>query len=273
MIQTQLLKADKPYQIISAAGMVGIQVATLIVTEEKSTADGGYLIDTHSHPVVNYGNKEGLEQDLKYFDGNPDEVYKYTKRMQPEGAVWNKVEVRDVKVLGLAGADNPWVDIETFFYLVPSLNPYNPLENLWDISTAHKMHNLFFSLERVGLKINKHLHNVCVDRDSNQIIKLELEEKDGQYQVLVIIRDEDYEGVPAEYPLYFRCRLENNPLSCISAIGHCMAVLYMHFDFNRNLKFVYNRKQTDQNNKWADHLKRVTMDINNNWKEYLTRNV
>ena len=42
MIQTQLLKADKPYQIICAAGMVGVQVATLIVTEDKMAADGSY---------------------------------------------------------------------------------------------------------------------------------------------------------------------------------------------------------------------------------------
>ena len=40
MIQTHLLKAEPPYQIISAAGQVGIQVATLIVTEDKSTEEG-----------------------------------------------------------------------------------------------------------------------------------------------------------------------------------------------------------------------------------------
>ena len=38
MIQTQLLKLDPPYQIISANGYVGIQVATLIVAEEKEAA-------------------------------------------------------------------------------------------------------------------------------------------------------------------------------------------------------------------------------------------
>ena len=94
MIQTQLLKADKPYQIITAAGMVGIQVATLIVTEEKTEGIGSYFIDTHSHPVVNYGNKEGLVEDLKYNRYcPPDEEYQYYQRLQPEGAVWNKVEL------------------------------------------------------------------------------------------------------------------------------------------------------------------------------------
>ena len=66
MIQTQLLRLDPPYQIISAGGRVGIQVATLIVTEDKTTEDGGYAVDTHSHPVVNYGLKQGLDEALKY---------------------------------------------------------------------------------------------------------------------------------------------------------------------------------------------------------------
>ena len=54
MIQTQLLRLDPPYQIISAGGQVGIQLATLIVTEEKTADEGQYVIDTHSHPVVSY---------------------------------------------------------------------------------------------------------------------------------------------------------------------------------------------------------------------------
>ena len=92
MIQTQLLKADKPYQIICAAGMVGVQVATLIVTEDKMAADGSYQIDTHSHPVVNYGNKEGLMEELKYNQGaHPDFQSQVMQRLQPEAVVWNKV--------------------------------------------------------------------------------------------------------------------------------------------------------------------------------------
>lgn len=39
MIQTQLLRLEPPYQIIAAGGNVGIQVATLIVTEDKTTPE------------------------------------------------------------------------------------------------------------------------------------------------------------------------------------------------------------------------------------------
>lgn len=270
MIQTQLLKSDQPYQIIAAAGLVGIQVATLIVTEEKTAQDGSYFIDTHSHPVVNYGNKEGLIEEFKYRNRTPEDDWKSLIRMQPEGAVWNKVEIRDVKVLGLVGANNPWVDLETFIDIVPSLTPQDPLKHLWDISTVAKMRNVFFSLDRVGLKISRMVQNTFSDRYLNQIIYLELEEEDGHHQVLVKIREEDF-GIPAMplYPLYFRCRLDNNPLDCISTIGLCFAVLYNHFDFNKDLKFVYNRKETDKDDKWADHLERVTEHLNNNWKTYL----
>ena len=153
MIQTQLLKCEKPFQIISAAGMVGIQVATLIVTEDKVDEDGKYLIDTHSHPVVNYGNKEGLAEELKYRDSNPDNEYKYSQRLQPEGAVWNRVEVRDVQVLGLVGAKNIPVDLEKFIDLVPSLGS-DPTEHLWDKKTGSKIYSLRYDLERAGLTFN-----------------------------------------------------------------------------------------------------------------------
>ncbi len=57
MIQTQLLPLRPPYQIIAACGYVGLQVATLIVTEETRDETGSYGITTHSHPVVNYACK------------------------------------------------------------------------------------------------------------------------------------------------------------------------------------------------------------------------
>ena len=47
MIQTQLLKAAQPYQIISAGGQVGVQVATLIVTEDKNLQQR-----THQRSIV-----------------------------------------------------------------------------------------------------------------------------------------------------------------------------------------------------------------------------
>ena len=179
MIQTQLLKADKPYQIISAAGMVGVQVATLIVTEDKLSKDGSYLIDTHSHPVVNYANKEGLTEELKYWNGDPREEYTYTSRLQPEGAVWNKVEVRDIRVLGLVGAKNPYVDLATFVRLVPSVassDPsVSPIDNLWGEDTDKKIRNLMYGFSRVGIKCEKSTQYIINDYDKTASIHLEID--------------------------------------------------------------------------------------------------
>ena len=154
MIQTQLLRLDPPYQIISAGGQVGIQLATLIVTEEKTTETGEYVIDTHSHPVVSYGLKEGLLEAFKYGSNFPEEAEYRNNRLQPEGAVWNKVEVSDIHVLGLAGADNRPVSMDTFTYLVPpsaSSTPYL----VWNGRSITKMYDLLYGFRRVGLRCEK----------------------------------------------------------------------------------------------------------------------
>ena len=246
--------------------MVGIQVATLIVTEEKTLEDGRYFIDTHSHPVVNYANKEGLMQDLNYHEGNYDHEYKCAQRMQPEGAVWNKVEIRDVHVLGLVGANNLSVDLNTFLDLVPSLSPDNPLVHLWDSTVVSKIRNLFFSLERVGIKVYQKVDNLRTEYDSyynyDRVILLEHEEVNGQHQVLVNIRDENYETWPLIYPLYFRCRLEDNPKDCINTIKSCFVVLCHFFDFQGKLKFICNSKDADKSNKWTNLLDKVADSLN-----------
>lgn len=261
MIQTQLLKADKPYQIISAAGMVGIQVATLIVTEDKTTEDGGYLIDTHSHPVVNYGNKEGLTEELKYFDGYPDQRYNYTNRMQPEGAVWNKVEVRDVHVLGLAGANNISIDIETFVGLIPSQPPFFPFDHVWNSSTPQKIHNLSWGFNKVGLKITKIVNGKMYNHGSKQIIKLKLVERDGQHLAEVNITDDEYVDY-GDFPIYFRCCLEEDTSECLFTIQRCMEELSYNFDIEHNPRYIYECKQTDQGSKWSNLMEDLVEQLN-----------
>lgn len=155
MIQTQLLRLDPPYQIISAGGQVGIQLATLIVTEEKSTESGEYVIDTHSHPVVSYGLKEGLVEEFKYGSSYPEEAAYRNNRLQPEGAVWNKVEVSDIHVLGLAGANNSPVSMDTFTYLVPVSVSNMSYLRVWDEKSLTKMYDLLFGFSRVGLRCEK----------------------------------------------------------------------------------------------------------------------
>ncbi|MCR4915935.1 MAG: hypothetical protein K6A96_09295 [Prevotella sp.] len=148
MIQTQLLKADPPYQIISAAGRIGIQVATLIVTENKSTKNG-YAIDTHSHPVVNYGLKSLAEKGLKEAQNKGAEAQCY---LQPEGAVWNKVEISDVTVLGLVGITQN-ISLGDFCSIVrPSkIGIGKPIAPVWDYDSMFSIYELRHDLLHTGI--------------------------------------------------------------------------------------------------------------------------
>ena len=273
MIQTQLLKADQPYQIISAGGQVGIQVATLIVTEDKMAEDGSYVIDTHSHPVVNYASKEGLTEAMKYYDGDPRNEYVYTQRLQPEGAVWNKIEVRDVRVLGLVGAKNLTVDMATFVSLVPSIASDDPSVatggvRLWGEHTNVKIRNLLFGLERVGLECAKNAEALPYDDiTKNLIIELSID-RDARVErmVRVDIREADWETWPPIPGIAFRCRLGENPVECMTAIVKCMRELDQQFlRAGDNLRFVSNRfsEPTDESEKL---LEEMTEQVNAMWK-------
>ena len=268
MIQTQLLKADKPYQIICAAGMVGVQVATLIVTEDKMAADGSYQIDTHSHPVVNYGNKEGLREDLKYRSNYPpNDEYKYFQRLQPEGAVWNKVEIRDIRVLGLAGADNPPVDIDSFIYMIPQVFYTYPSDGVpnWDGKTSSKIINLRFGLERVGITFRP--LNLS-DRDGNVYIYLTIDRKaDFDHMIKVLIREAS-EYDPREGEISFRVRLDkDNPVDSQLAIIGCIRELdNLFIKSGDKLRFVY-RQSAETKDSWDDLLERCTQHMNSlGWK-------
>lgn len=150
MIQTQLLRLDPPYQIISAGGRVGIQVATLIVIEDKTTEDGSYAIDTHSHPVVNYGLKQGLEEELPQAR-DPMYMNYLRSRLQPEGAVWNKVEVNKVYVLGLAGIQNKPITMKRFVWLIPADPNSDWWYNVWNENSINMIRWLAQELEDVNL--------------------------------------------------------------------------------------------------------------------------
>lgn len=207
MIQTQLLQLDKPYQIISAGGQVGIQVATLIVTEEKQTEDGGYFIDTHSHPVVNYGLKQDLEAAINYGSSHPQEVYRRNQRLKPEGAVWNRVEVRDVHVLGLAGAKNDLITFDQVMWLIPSATPFMPFELVWDEMTVTRISKLFFGFEQVGIQWSRLKLVPGSIYDNHYSIPLQLDySTSGIPLVKVIIKQADPND-PMDSDIFFRCRL------------------------------------------------------------------
>ena len=267
MIQTQLLKSDKPYQIISAAGMVGIQVATLIVTEDKTAEDGRYVIDTHSHPVVNYGNKDGLKEDLKYYNGSPMEEYRYNSRLQPEGAVWNKVEIRDVRVLGLVGAHNPPVDMGRFVYMVPSIYHFFPSDGtpIWGMETSGKIFNLRVGLERAGISFNRIDLTEC---DGFVHIRLTIDRQESPRPFIRVIIREASEYDPQEGVISFKVDLNTqNPVDSQVAIVRCMRELDDQFiQAGEKLRFDY-RQSSDPKDEWDDLLERCTEHMNSiGWK-------
>ena len=261
-----MLKSDQPYQIISAGGQVGVQVATLIVTEDKMTKEG-YQIDTHSHPVVNYAVKDNLTEELNYWNGDPSDEWKYTQRLQPEGAVWNKVEVRDVRVLGLVGAKNPWVDLETFVSLIPSEYSIGLTSffAIWGTRTPAKIRNLRWGLEKVGLNCATSTINVSPNRDG--YINIYLENTAQEYEkplVCVTIRKPEKEVMwPPVNPIVFWCPLDKDNLTkCRTTIVACMRELDEQFIRGREkIRFCIQPNEHDE------ILKQMVEQINLDWEK------
>lgn len=252
MIQTQLLRLDPPYQIISAGGKVGIQVATLIVTEEKMTQDGSYGIETHSHPVVNYGLKQGLDEALKY-TSDPDEHSIITSRFQPEGAVWNRVEVGDVRILGLAGR-NDKIGLRKFVSLVPTERIDGA--PTWNFRSLTSMRFFGYSLQKVGLGLlyNDDYELTSRDKKGNLIFYLEFVEITDIPVVCVILKDGEPEPThDYDFPIHFYVQLfdEFGPTddkgkfvgitNCKAIIRSAMDMLSPFFDKNK-VTFSYRKR-------------------------------
>lgn len=125
MIHTELLKLDAPHQVIYCGGEVGLHVATLIVVDERRDVEGHYLgIETHSHPVVSYG------------DGG-------------EGVVWNRAEVRDTTHLCMEGDEA--VDLKRINDILSAEIGSNLKPSLLHITSR---------LKDLGIKINVPLREV-----------------------------------------------------------------------------------------------------------------
>lgn len=102
MIHTSYVPLEHPYQIIEYNGTIGIQIGTLIVVEDKSTADNEYAIKTHSHPVVSYVNNRYHPIQKKPSTLSMPKPY--------EGVVWDKVELHQVRNLIRENEQWEWQD-------------------------------------------------------------------------------------------------------------------------------------------------------------------
>ena len=131
IVSTAYVPLQPPYQIIKYDQDVAMQIGTLIVTMQKGGKD--YQIETHSHPVVAYENKER--------DGMADN--QLTRHQFLEGAVWNNVEVRDVTTVCLAGVTLTW---EKFLEVLEHESFMNMYRATPDVS-------LYWSLKKLGVRV------------------------------------------------------------------------------------------------------------------------
>lgn len=217
MMQSHLLPSQPPYQIICAGGEVGIQVATLVVVENKTDADGNYAIETHSHPVVNYGMKDNVAELYKKDKDKAEFLMMW--QLLPEGAVWDKVEISDVKVLGLAGITED-ISLEGYLDLIPSVRS-EVVQRLWNHESIESMHFVPQKLKCVGIEIR------CtqeIENDEINIIVYPTYNEDGTPLVSLSL----YEMDLFSYPLYDDEKM-SSVMNCASALASALSVLNLYF--------------------------------------------
>ena len=147
MIQTHLLKLDPPYQIITCRGEVGMQIATLVVTEETRDEDGNYGITTHSHPVVTYVDKQLKKQpDSDSFENDPALI------ACGEGVVWYKVEVNGTSLVCMSDQTERKLTSYGFCRLATEMLENIALSGKWQ---GHRLMELGANLMDFGVTILK----------------------------------------------------------------------------------------------------------------------
>jgi len=279
MIQTQLLKLDPPYQIISARGLVGIQVATMIEAREIDMSRNRFghianYIEYHSYPVVNYGLKQGLEEEMKYNINPTDEFaeYKINIRMQPEGAVWSGVEVKDVHVLGLAGAKNRAVTLDRFIYLIPTVPGFDPRLHVWNEKSTSSIYELHFGLGKVGIDTPK-LPDDYLSTNKSFPIRLYLEPAplfNGFFARVVISQNNYIKFVWDESDdfMEFRCMLDSltqeKLKECAITITEALNGLSVFLPTSRLEIVPFIPNNNDQEN--SDAIKKLSKLVEENYK-------
>ena len=165
MIQTHLLKLDPPYQIIACRGEVGMQIATLVVTEETRDEDGNYGITTHSHPVVTYVDKQLKKQpDSDEFEKDPALI------PCGEGVVWDKVEVNSTSLVCMSDQMERKLTSYGFCRLATEMLENIALSGKWQ---GHRLMELGANLMDFGVTIleeEEKQHEVILALSKGQFI-------------------------------------------------------------------------------------------------------
>ena len=150
MIQTQLLKLNPPYQIITCRGEVGMQIATLIVTEETRGEDGKYGITTHSHPVVTYVDKPLAKKTMEELHDNNDSWEDIALIPCGEGVVWDKVEANEVSLVCMSDQKERKLTSYDFCRLATEMLENIALSGKWQ---GHRLMELGSNLMNFGVSI------------------------------------------------------------------------------------------------------------------------
>lgn len=266
MIQTQLLRLDPPYQIISAAGMVGIQIATLIVTEDKTTEDGTYAIETHSHPVVNYALKEEHKDDKQNKEISYRDLF---PRLQPEGAVWNKVEISDIYVLGIAGESHSPMKLQAFLNLLPCSKEFDSWERVWDkrqdldvLRMATRLNNVGMVTERLNILDYEHTEN------KSPVFELTLDAPGNCTPLVRVSIRSAEDDVILDCNRLFSCILYNDEKEhsidkCIKNIARAINSINVVFGFSGKKAICKHRRlPVYKNNPLEDEVENVTKHVN-----------
>lgn len=143
IVSTTYVPLQPPYQIIKYTGDIAMQIGTLIVTIQKegNVNDLGYEIETHSHPVVSYENKDSLVDQFGHRLEKHMEGHQFL-----EGAVWNYVEVKDVTTICFSDTKLPWREFIDF--LNRDVDKRMMTEALPSVA-------MYWSLKRLGVRIER----------------------------------------------------------------------------------------------------------------------
>ena len=166
IVSTTYAPLQPPYQIIKYCDDVAMQIGTLIVTLQKEgTPNGpGYQIETHSHPVVAYENKDSYT--ITDIHGSRSTQH-LANHLFMEGAVWDAVEIKDVTTVCLSNALLSWDkfidflnrDVDRRFEIdaAPSIGLYWPLKHFGiDLKKPYSL-----DLHLIHLETRKPQHPDC----------------------------------------------------------------------------------------------------------------
>lgn len=158
MIQTHLLKLEPPYQIIACKGEIGVQIATLIVTEETRGENGEYGITTHSHPVVSYIEKPVVSQRIGNSGDDYDGEIDALVVQNGEGVVWDKVECNQTTLVSLTDQKNRKMSCQDFCNLAAPMLEEIAFGGEW---RGHRIADFHSKVEDMGFTIMNDEEREC----------------------------------------------------------------------------------------------------------------